>query len=451
MNKTIKLGAGAGFSGDRIDPAQQLVEHADLDYLIFECLGERTVAAGELRRRSDKDSGFDPLLEARMRACLPGALEHGTRIITNAGAANPRAAAALVFKVAQDLKLPRAITIAVIEGDSVLPQVVHTNPLIWETNSSVSDSDGDPVSAHAYVGIEALLPALASGADVIIAGRVADPSLYLAPMVHEFGWSVDDYHLLGAGTAIGHLLECAGQLTGGYYADPIKKPVPNMAGLGFPYAEVAEDGTAVFKKLQSAGGILTVQTCTEQLLYEVSDPSAYITPDVVADFSNIQLTQVAAESVAIRGGTGHPRTETLKVTLGYQSGWMGEGQISYSGPRAFERAQLAAEIVVERLVQIHKIPQDVLNVELIGAGSAFRGLSAFPADPLEIRVRVAGIVESQERAAKIGWEVESLYTNGPAAGGGARQYTKELLSIRSALLPRDLVSLSTEILEVPTS
>ncbi|ANE04554.1 acyclic terpene utilization AtuA family protein [Corynebacterium crudilactis] len=451
MSKIIRLGAGAGFSGDRIDPAQELVEHADLDYLIFECLGERTVAAGELRKRSDSNAGFDPLLEARIRACLPAAIAHGTRIITNAGAANPQAAATLIAQIARDISLPRPISIAVVTGDSVLDSTLQENPTVWETKKSVADSDGSPVSAHAYIGIDALLPALESGADVIIAGRVADPSLYLAPLVHEFGWRRDDYHLLGAGTAVGHLLECAGQLTGGYYADPVTKPVPNMAQLGFPFAEVSSDGSALLKKLPHAGGILTTRTCTEQLLYEVSEPAGYITPDVVADFSNVIFTQVGPETVHIKGATGTPRTDFLKVTLGYQSGWMGEGQISYAGPRALERAQLAADIVMDRLIKLHKIPKSSLNVELIGTGSAFRGLETTATAAPEVRVRIAGIVPEESQANIIGWEVESLYTNGPAAGGGARQQTKELLSIRSALLPRELVCTTIQILEVPVS
>ncbi|ALC06485.1 hypothetical protein CDES_10550 [Corynebacterium deserti GIMN1.010] len=456
LSHSIRLGAGAGFAGDRIDPALALIEHASLDYIIFECLGERTVAAGELRRQSDPTAGYDPLLEARMRACLPAAIRTGTKIITNSGAANPQAAGDLVASIAASLSpaLPRPIKIAIVTGDSVLPQVLEADPPVWETGEALSAAPSAPSSAHAYLGVEALLPALESDADVIIAGRIADPSLYLAPMIHEFGWALDDAALLGAGTAVGHLLECAGQLTGGYYADPVTKPADNMANLGFPFADVSADGTAVFRKLPDAGGLITKRTCTEQLLYEVSEPSAYITPDVVADFSNVTFTEVGPDAVRIEGATGKPRTDTLKVTLGFRSGWLGEGQISYAGPRAKERAQWAADIVCERLRTHHGIPGEALNTELIGTGSAFRGLYESSGSGMvsnsvpEVRVRVAGIVSTQEDAQKIGWEVESLYTNGPAGGGGARQLNKELLSIRSTLIPRDLAVAAVDIKEV---
>jgi hypothetical protein len=328
----------------------------------------------------------------------------------------------------------------VLTGDGVLTQVTGTDPQIWETGRPLSADNDGLVSAHAYLGVEQALPAFAVGADVIVTGRLADPSLFLTPMVHEFGWALEDWDRLGAGTLIGHLLECAGQVTGGYFADPVTKPVDGMADLGFPFADIGEDGTAVLGKLADTGGTLTRQTVREQLLYEVADPSAYLTPDVVADFSGIRLETVGPDAVRVSGATGHPRTGTLKVTLGFRGGWLGEGQITYAGPRARQRAELAWSIVSDRLARVHGVDPSTLSVEFIGAGAAFRDMTPMPADPPEVRLRVAGRVPTETQAEAIGWEMEALYCAGPAAGGGARKGRSEMLAIRSTLLPRDLVT-----------
>lgn len=440
----IRLGAGAGFAGDRIDPAVELARDGALDYLVFECLGERTVAAGQLRRLADPDAGFDPLLEARMRAVLPVVEPGSTRIITNAGAAHPLAAGRRVAAVARDLGRPTRV--AIVTGDDVLEAVRRLDPIVWETGEPLSHCQDELVSANAYLGTDGIRQALAEDPDVVVTGRVADPALYLGALQHEYGWAADDWSRLAAGTVVGHLLECAGQLTGGYFADPVTKPVPGLARLGFPFADVRPDGTATLGKLAESGGVLDVRTATEQLLYEVDRPDAYLTPDVVADFSGVAFRQTGPDRVEVAGAVGHARPDDLKVTLGFRGGWLGEGQISYAGPRALARAELAAEIVRERLATVHGIAPDAIGVELIGAGAAFRGLA--PAgDPLEVRLRVTARTADAARAQAVGWEVESLYTNGPAGGGGARTSTQETLVVRSCLLPRDLVSPTVTLME----
>jgi hypothetical protein len=289
--------------------------------------------------------------------------------------------------------------------------------------------------------------ALKQGADLVITGRVADPSLYVGPLRHEFGWAWDDYAVLGRATLAGHLLECAGQLTGGYFADPVTKPVPRLAWLGFPFADVTADGTATFGKLAGSGGRLDVRTCGEQLLYEVDDPAAYLTPDVTADFSGVSFRQLGPDRVLAAGAAGRPRPEQLKVTLGYRGGWLGEGQISYAGPRCLARAELAAGVVRERLSVLHGIPPGTIDVELIGAGAAFLGLAA-ASDPVEVRLRVAARADTEEQARAVGWEVETLYTNGPAGGGGARGSVTSQVTVRSCLLPRALVTTRVDVREV---
>ncbi|MBB3665150.1 hypothetical protein FB384_004101 [Prauserella sediminis] len=435
--RTVRLGAGAGFAGDRIDPAVELARHARPDYLVFECLGERTVAAGHARRLADPAAGFDPLLAARLRGVLPHCHAAGTTVVTNSGAANPEAAGDCAARVAAEAGF--GTRIAVVTGDDVLDLVRALDPVVWETGTPLSEIDDELISANAYLGAEPVADAVSAGADVVVTGRVADPALYLGPLRHEFGWDVDEHELLGKGTLVGHLLECAGQLTGGYFADPVTKPVPAPARLGFPFADVSSDGTAVLGKPDGTGGRLDRRTCGEQLLYEVDDPAAYVTPDVVADFSGVSFTEVGPDRVAAQGATGRPRPGGLKVTLGFRGGWLGEGQLTYAGPRCLDRARMAADIARERLVAVHGLPEEAIDVEYIGAGAALRGLA--PAvDPVEVRVRVSARVPSAEAAEAVGWEVESLYTNGPAGGGGARRSVTEVVAVRSCVVPREHVS-----------
>ena len=444
--RSVRLGAGAGFAGDRLDPAVELAEHGALQYLVFECLGERTVAEGQSRRLANPGAGFDPLLARRMAAVLPACRASGTRVVTNAGAANPIAAGEAVARVSRGLGLS-GLRVGVVTGDDVLDAVRCADPVVWETGEPISA--GPPlVSANAYLGADPVVEALEAGADVVVTGRLADPSLYVGPLRHELGWSADDAHLMGVGTMTGHLLECAGQLTGGYFADPVTKPVPGLARLGFPFADVTSDGEVVLGKLAGSGGRLDPRTCAEQLLYEVEDPRRYLTPDVTADFGEVAFATVGPDRVRATGATGAAAPDQLKVTLGLDAGWLGEGQISYAGPRALERARLAAEVVLERLSAVHGLPDGAAEIELIGAGAAFRGLAPAPDDPPEVRLRVAARVGTEDAAHAVGWEVESLYTNGPAGGGGARRSSRPLVAVRSCLLPRHLVRTAVDVTEV---
>ncbi|MFD1143609.1 acyclic terpene utilization AtuA family protein [Larkinella insperata] len=428
MKNVVRIGCGAGFSGDRLEPALILVQQGALDYLVLECLAERTIALAQKRKRQDATLGYDPLLERRIESLLPHLLGKKVRLMTNMGAANPLAAAQKIIAIAQRLSL--SVTVSAVTGDDVFSLLSGSESAL-ETGQPLTES-GPLVSANAYLGIDAILPALATSADIVITGRVADPSLFLAPLVHEFSWSVDDYNRLGQGTVVGHLLECAGQLTGGYFADPGRKDVPDMAHLGHPFADVSPDGTAVFGKVAGTGGVLNLMTAKEQLLYEVMDPSRYITPDVVADFTPVRFTQTGPDQVSALGGTGHPRPDTLKVSVGYEAGFIGEGEISYAGSNALDRAKLAGTIIKERLQNQFSD----LRIDYIGSTSVHRTAFGHYPEPYEIRLRVAGKATSAHQAALIGEEVEALYTNGPAGGGGARKYIHELVGIVSTLLDR---------------
>jgi hypothetical protein len=293
------------------------------------------------------------------------------------------------------------------------------------------------LSANAYLGAEPMAEALTAGADIVITGRASDPALFLAPMIHAFGWAMDDWNLLGQGTVAG-LLECAGQITGGYFADPGFKDVADLARLGFPIGEVGADGSLVITKVLGSGGAVTARTCKEQLLYEVHDPRQYFQPDVVADFSQVTVEEIGPDRVRVSGGRGAKRTDTLKVSVGYVDSYIGEGQISYAGPGALARGRLALEIVRERL-KLTGVAASELRFELVGVDSLHGAeVSARANEPYEVRVRVTGRTENLRDAVRIGNEVETLYTNGPAAGGGAWKSARDVVAVASVLLRREL-------------
>ena len=444
--KTLRIGAGAGYAGDRIPPALELAQHGQLDYLVFECLAERTIALAQLERRQHPDKGFDPLLADRMRAVLPVCVAQGTRIISNMGAANPLQAGHEVLRVARELGL-QGVKVAVVQGDDVLARLLSDEldlPLI-DSDAPVASLKGRLISANAYLGADALLPALQTNAQVILCGRVADPALFLAPLMHHFGWAPDDWQRLGQGILVGHLLECAGQITGGYFSDPGYKDVPNLARLGFPLAEVQQDGSAIITKVAGSGGGVTVATCTEQLLYEIENPARYLQPDVVADFSQVQLTADGQDRVRASGASGQLRPDTLKVTVGYHDGYIGEGQMGYAGPGCVARGQLALELVRQRL-QDAGLGDLETRYELIGVNSLLPHAQA-ATEPTEVRLRVATRAPTHRQALQVANEVEALYTNGPAAGGGASKSVREVVAAAAVLVPRDWAQARLSVLE----
>jgi hypothetical protein len=434
--KTLRIGSGAGYSGDRIEPAVELAEQGDLDYLVFECLAERTIALAQQARISDPQGGYDPLLSERMRRVLPFVGLNGgrrLRVITNMGAANPVAAAVEVRRIANELG--QDLKVVAVVGDDVLDVLQPEQRL--DNGQTVGSLGERLISANAYLGVDGILEALRADADVVITGRVADPSLFLAPQMFEFGWAADDWQRLGRGTLVGHLLECAGQVSGGYFADPGFKDVDDLARLGFPLAEIDADGEAVITKVAGTGGRVSRATCTEQMIYEVHDPAAYLTPDVTADFSHVSFVEEGVDRVSAQGADGRARPEQLKVSVGYLDGWIGEGQMSYGGPGAVARAELARDIVLKRLALMGLKMQD-LRAELIGMDSLHGPRSNV--EPWEVRLRVAARCEDRSEAVRVGNEVETLYTNGPSGGGGASKSVRQVVAVASLLLPRSAVN-----------
>lgn len=443
MGSSVVIGCGAGFSADRLDPACDLAGSGRIDFLVLECVGERTLAHGHRDRMLDPAKGYNSLLAPRMRALLPLCRETGTRIVTNMGVANPLGAAQVCIEIARELGL-EGLSVAYVLGDEVTDRV-SPDWILEETGAPLGEVNRPLVGANAYLGVEHLLPAIQSKADVIITGRFADPSLFLAPVVDRFGWALDDWGRLAAGTVMGHLLECGMQVSGGYFADPPHKLVPDLAHCGYPLAEVEEDGGFVLTKLQKAGGCVTLQTVKEQLLYEVHDPSCYLTPDVSADFSGVFLEQVGQDRVRAQGAQGRPRPDRLKVTVGFDGGYQGEAGISYAGPGAQPRARLAREILIERIAKLHRCPGR-LRIDLIGVNSIHATAIERTTDTQDVRVHATYADSDRTAVETVMWEVESLLCCGPAGGGGFRGHIVPKVITHSAFIERDRIVAETQVL-----
>lgn len=439
----MRIGAGAGFAGDRLDPAADLARRGALDFLCFECLAERTLAYGHLARMADPAKGHDPRVERRLEAVLQACLANNTTIITNMGVANPRAAGQVTVELAKRMGLK--LRIAVVEGDELTAAITPSTKLP-EIGKTVGDHGLRVVGANAYLGAEAILPALDHEPHVVITGRVADPSLFVAPIAHRLGWKLDDWPHLGAATAIGHLLECTTQVTGGYFADPPYKTVPNIAYLGFPYAEVESGGSCVITKLEGTGGLVSEQTVKEQLLYEVHDPCAYFTPDVTADFSAAAITQQGMDRVHISGATGRERPAKLKVIVGFDGGFLAEAEFSYAGPGAASRAELATSIVRERMQTVHGCKEE-LRLDLIGVRSLHATAQPKSAPATDVRIRAALRTADRAMARTLLEEVESLWLSGPAGGGGYRGNITPSVTTQAIYVDRSAIEARVEVMQ----
>lgn len=439
--RDFRIGCGAGFSSDRLDPAVDLARRGHLDVLVFECVGERTLAFGHRDMRANPSGGYNPLIETRMRAILPLTYAAGTRVVTNMGVANPMAAAERTVSVARELGLD-GLVVAALAGDDV-SQALGPDTRLWE-GMTIGETGRPFIGANAYLGADEILLALETGADVVITGRVADPSLFVAPLRRYFGWEAGDWTLLGRATAVGHLLECASQVTGGYFADPGYKRVEGLAYVGFPYAEVRADGSTCITKLDGTGGLVDERTVKEQLLYEVHDPERYLTPDVTADFSTVSVTAAGKDRIRVGGAGGAPRPERLKVTVAFDGGWLAEAGVSYAGEGAQERAAMAGEIVTERMRRVHGTNAPV-RVDRIGVHSLHATALDSPTDTRDVRLRCAMRASSRGEAELLLWEVESLLCCGPSAGGGYRGAVTPSVITYSTSIDRDAVSPRVEI------
>ncbi len=445
------MGCGAGFSGDRVDAPLSVVDSIARSgrpgAIMFETLAERTLALGHVARRADPTQGYEPLLADLVGPILGPCARAGIPIIGNFGAANPPAAAKLLQRLAAEAGWP-GLRIAVVQGDDIRDSITLADLNVWEGDAGLAAGTEGMIAANVYLGARPIADALLAGAQVVVTGRVADPSLALGPLVAHFGWAWDDWDRLAAGTLVGHLLECGAQVTGGYFADPGFKDVPRPESIGFPIAEVAADGGCVVTKAEGTGGRVSVRTVKEQVLYEMHDPAAYLTPDVTLDVTGITLETAGPDRVRVRGARGHAAPPSLKATVSFEGDWIGEAEISYAGPNALARARLAAEVIGKRLdlrgLAVRR------RLDLIGALSVFDDDNATLArdaqvgqdgqEVQDVRVRLAVSGAERRPVEQSLQEVLALLCCGPAGGGGMRSQVRNRVRTVSYLVPRNMVS-----------
>lgn len=427
MEKRV-IACGAGFAGDRIDPAVGLAESGAVHAIALECLAERTLVPGLRARRTDPQAGADPRLERRLQPLLPAARRNGCRIISNLGAANPVAAGRRIARLGETLGL-RGLRVAAVVGDDVLSLTDHID---W-----AQAVEGELIGAHAYLGADAIAPAVIEGADVIVTGRAADSALFSAELLPILEQDPD---ALAGATAVGHLLECSGQVSGGNFEMPDGSSLSaaQFAELGFPLAEVYADGTAEIGLPEDRPGRVDTLTCTLQLLYEVHDPGAYLTPDVVLDFTGVRFEEIGTNRVRMCGAKARGRPPTLKVS-GFveEPGLIIDVEIGYAGTHALQRGRIAADTLRLRLESF--APQDI-RIDLVGIDSTL-GAGSLPApDRLaEVRMHVSARCTDAETAQWVEDEVYALTLSGPAGGGSVRSERRPRLAVIDGLIARERV------------
>lgn len=447
---SVRLGAATAWSRDRFDPAEELASRGNLSYLCFDSMSEITMSEAQVKRVSNPgEPGYDPYLEARLSPIIRKCHEGNTKIITNQGWLDPEGAAKCVANLARSQGIS-GLRISAVSGGDLTDQVADMGLTFQENGEQVSAYRDRIVSAEAYLGAEGIVEALDNRAEVVVTSRVADACLYMGPLAHEFGWAFDDYDSLARGMIIGHLMECACQITGGYFADPGYKEVPGLSRLGHPIVEVVAD-KAYITKLSDTGGIISTETCKEQLLYEVSDPSNYLCPDTIADFTSVRFVNAGENRVEVTGGGGRPKPETLKVLVGVREGYIAEEMMLFAGPGAMERAELARCILQDRFQRVDLKTED-MRIDYVGLDSVHREASPEPSrGSYEVILRVAVRTSSREEAEKLRREIDPMAVNGPAATGkwapvGNR--VRPVIGLRSVLVPREKVRVSVTYTEV---
>jgi hypothetical protein len=450
--KTIRIGTGQGYWGDRLDAPLALVDRGRVQYICFDYLAELTMSILQKQKERDPSRGYAHDFVTLCRQILPRVKQQGIRLIASAGGVNPRGCAEAIAQVARGQGLK--VKIATVEGDNILDRL-DTLPAQGYALKNMDDGSGieairDRVtSANVYLGVAPVVEALNGGADIVITGRNTDTSLFLAPMIHEFGWRMDELDLLACGICIGHVIECGAQVTGGNYTGGWDR-VPDLARVGWPIAEVSEDGSAIITKPDGTGGLVEAGTVKEELLYEIGDPRNYITPDVVADFSEVRIEDAGPDRVKLWGAKGRPAPDTLKVSISYRNGFRAFADLGFSWPQALEKAQLAAKVLSERF-RIIGLQADAVLFDYIGYNSLHGPLSEVPGhEPQEVRLRVGIRTKTAEEARKLGPEVPCLVTCGPPQGGGysARATPQEILEYWPALIPAAAIRPEVHFVEV---
>jgi len=427
-DRIVRVANAQGFWGDSLLGPLRLVEEGPVDYLTFDYLAEITMNIMQKQRMKDPEAGYARDFVSMLGKILPKCKHKGIKVIANAGGVNPRACMTAIESVIESTGIS-GIRVGIVEGDDILGRLDE----LLDSGEKLTNLDtGEPLSvvkervtsANVYIGAEPIVEALAEGADIVVTGRTSDPSLVLAPLIHEFGWSMQDYDKLAAGTIMGHIVECGPQCTGGNFSD--WRQVKGFARIGYPIIEASSDGSAVLTKHNGTGGLVNVETVTSQLLYELGDPENYLGPDCIADFTSIQLDQAGEDRVTISGIRGRPPTTTYKASLSYNKGYKILGTLCISGPDAIEKAHILADMVWQRTAMHgYPIPEEQRFLELFGTNVLYKGLVPSPEQPAEIMMRIGAWGDDAAALNILGMELAPLITSGPPgvtgfAGGRPR-------------------------------
>ena len=454
MKEKVRVASGQGFWGDLLTAPVDQVRKGPIDYLMLDYLAEVTMSIVQKQRQRDPNAGYARDFVSLMREILPDCVEKDIKVLSNAGGVNVEGCAASIKETASELGLGGKVKIGVVTGDDILPRLDEfaekgieiTN---METGEPLADIRDNVQSANVYLGASGLVEALDKGAQIVVGGRLTDTGLTLAPLMHEFGWKFDQWDLISAGTIAGHIIECGAQASGGncqYEWDSI----PDMANVGFPIVEASPDGSFIVTKHDGTGGRVNVQSVKEQLLYEMGDPKAYITPDVVADFSSIQLSPDGNDRVRVHGIKGNPNTDFYKVSIAYSHGWKSVGTLVYSWPDAYRKARAAEKILGERLDRLG-LKFDVILAEFVGVSATHGHLAGEPsADLPEVQLRFGVRGPNKADVERFTKELAPLILTGPPAVtgfAGGRPKVEEIMAYFPALIPKTLIETKVEIVE----
>jgi hypothetical protein len=450
MKEIVRVASGQGFWGDSLEAPRQQVEGGQVDYLMLDYLAEVTMSILQKQKERDSSLGYARDFVGAIESVLPAITERGVKVIANAGGVNPPACAAAI----RALNGSSDLRIAVVTGDDLLGRL---DELIDQGHKLSNMETGDPLSsvrdrvlsANAYIGSVPIVEGLKRGANVVITGRSTDTALTMAPLRFEFGWNETDWDRLAAGIIAGHIIECGAQCSGGNCLYDWKS-IPNLANVGYPIAEAKPDGSFVITKHPETGGRINVPSVTEQLVYEMGDPHEYITPDVVADFTSIQLEQDGIDRVRVFGIKGRPATDKLKVSIAYRAGFKAVGTLVYAWPDAYEKAQVADRILRERLDRLG-LKFDQILTEFVGVSSTHGPLALAGLDPStvpEVQLRIGVRGDNRRDVERFTREIAPLVLNGPPSVtgfAGGRPKVEEIVAYWPALIDKTVVTTSVEV------
>lgn len=433
----VRLATASGCACDRLEPAEDLILHGNIDYLVFECLSEKSMAESMLEKLQDETKGYNCMLEERMDRLLKIAKENNVKIISNMGATNVDGAISVIEKSAKRNGI-KNLKIGALYGDDVLELL---------TEEDVGLKKEKLISANAYLGYEGLKKLIDLDCDVIVTGRIADVSLYVAPIAHEFKEKFDK-NILANATLLGHLMECGGQLTGGYAMDPGYKDILNLDILGFPIATIFEDGKIEISKLENTGGEISERITKEQLSYEIFDLKKYITPDAIVDFTNVNIKEIEKDKVLIDGAKFLSVPDNYKVNVGYRYGFLGVGEVGYAGTTSYKKALVAKDILTKR-IKLANYTYNDLSFDFIGLSSIVGDkirIKEFL--PKEVRLKMSVRTNTQKEALLVSREMSYMFTNGPSGGASILSYVKEQIGIKACFIKKDKVKIETKVISI---